>query len=398
MWCHDAVPNPAPPAPDDPLQLGPFVLRGRWSHDETGTVYQALAPDGLPVGLLALGPGPSRDAAARDRFAAAVSTGATSGPGRVLAADTGGPWPWVALPAGHGQPPDHDTVSRLLGAVTPSVHLGAVPRGPSFSPHWVGQPRMAPASASAAAAPIPPVAPPPGRRALWTLLAVAGGLLVVLLVALAALTRSDDPPDPFARPATPTPSPSAPAQPSPSAPTQPSPSAPTQPSPSAPLQPGPGVAGPSFTAEDDTREMRLAGLPFPFRTPATWTCEREAAAPPVVRWACVDVEWLTQGREGAPPGGAIEVQPCPAPCDDMQWELLRDRYAPQANWQFVDVTTAASQDVDEVSGYERIRMSHVFAAPPGDVPDTHVFVDMSGPTELADDVRRVVNDIRANTP
>ncbi|HZI97596.1 MAG TPA: hypothetical protein VFD41_08735 [Actinomycetales bacterium] len=384
------MPAPVPPAPDDPAQLGPFLLRGRWQHDEVGTVYQAVAPDGRAVAVVALGPGPSRDAAARDRFAAAVTARQQHGPGTILAAEPGGHWPWAAVPAMTGQPPEPGLVHPLLDAVTPRVGVGAAQRGPSFSPHWAGARRLTP--------PPPPAPAPetPSRRGLWIVLALLLVLLLLLVIALLNLRGDDEPPDPFA---TPGPTSSGPTEPTePTEPSTPSPG-PTAPGPTAPLQNGPGVSGPSFGPQDETSEMRLEGLTFGFRTPATWGCLRsDGAVPPAVRWVCLDDRWLLEERPGNPPGGIIHAQPCPAPCGEPQWQALRDEHAPDAAWRLVDVATVVSEDVDPGTGEFRIRMSHVFSATPDGSLDTHVFVRMTAPPGFEDDVRKVVNDIRANTP
>ncbi len=414
------MPALAPPAPDDPAQLGPFLLRGRWSSSEAGTAYQGLAPDGRAVTVVALGPGPSRDAAARDRFAAAVAGLARAGPGTLLTADPDGPWPWAALPAAPGQPADAGPVGHLLSAVTPAVAVGAVARGPAFAPHWTGERRLPPP---------PPPAPGPvtaapartDRRALVIVLAVLLALLLVLVLALVWQRTGDEPADPFATPAPgstapptsgpptsgpptsgpptsgqPTATPPTPAPPTAEPPTSPAPGS----GPTGPLQPGPGVAGPSFGAQEQTREMRLEGLPFPFRTPATWGCQRsDVATPPAVRWVCLDDRWILEERPGSPPGGVIHVQPCPAPCGDDAWQSLRTEHAPDADWQVVDVATVVHEDTEpDTAGTYRIRMSHVFASSPGGPPDTHVYVRMTAPQGFEDDVRKVVNDIRANTP
>jgi hypothetical protein len=93
------------------------------------------------------------------------------------------------------------------------------------------------------------------------------------------------------------------------------------------------------------------------------------------------------------------VQPCPAPCGDREWEALRDEHAPGTDWQVIDVATVVQEDADPgLAGDYRIRMSHLFASTPGGPLDTHVFVRMTAPPGFEDDVRKVVNDIRANTP
>jgi hypothetical protein len=160
------------------------------------------------------------------------------------------------------------------------------------------------------------------------------------------------------------------------------------------------VSGPSFLPDEDTREMRLAGLPFAFRVPATWGCLRSSTVEePLVRWVCLDERWIAEDRDGAVPGGVVEVRPCRAGCRAAEWSALRDLYGGVARWDAIDATTAVIEDTDAGEpGSYRIRMSHLFASSGGGEPDMHVFVRLSGPAEQTELLQKVVNDIRANTP
>lgn len=159
------------------------------------------------------------------------------------------------------------------------------------------------------------------------------------------------------------------------------------------------MSGPSFGIEDETAEVRLPGVPFPFRVPAGWECSpTEPALAGAVRWVCFDATWAGAGR---PPGGVVEVQRCGPPCDSDTWDLLRFAVSPDRGWRRVDVSTLVSEDpqgIGGTSGRARLEMSRVFAARPDGVVDTHVYVELGGPPDGYDDLQKVANDIRANTP
>ncbi|MEJ5946779.1 hypothetical protein WDZ17_15890 [Pseudokineococcus basanitobsidens] len=404
----------APLHAGDPTRLGPFGLVGRLhaapappsgrgpqmtpaagDPAEAAAVFAAHGPDGAPVRVVLLGAGPSGDAAARDRFAAAVRGAGARG--RVLTASLEGPWPWAATAAG-----DARTAGELAGSplVPPGPAVDGDVRGPAYSPHWSGGARPLPATPTGA--PTPGAPGRPRDRRPWVLSAVLGLLLLAALLLL--LTGACEPD----RASAPTPSPSsAPsAQPSPQPSPTPSPSPGTgggsgddgTPAPGeegSPLLLGPGVVGPSFGPGDDTEVLTLDGLPFSFRVPAGWTCER-APLEEVVRYDC--------SAPTGDAGGFLQLQPCPAPCGEASWFALQDLLAPGATWFPVDVTTVAAED--SAPGREasyRLRMSHLLVAGEResselDDLDTHLYAEFWSSSEDREQVQAVVNDLRANTP
>jgi hypothetical protein len=426
---------PDSPAPSglpagSPGHGGGFTLTGTRSEDPLGGVYTAVGADGRRALVVVLGAGPSGDAAARDRFAAAVAERVRRG--GLLAAGTGADRPWAALDAGRAE---SSAAQAILDAVLPAAPVGAVPRGPGFEPHWSGRPPV-PWHREPAALAAPPAGEDAGRRTTWWVVAAVAAVVAMVLAGIVGWrlvvgSGADGSaladPAPLGTPTTAAPSPDGGVPPGPSTPrpTGPAPSAQPpstqlpstqppsgqppsgqppsgQPTPDRPLETsGPGVSGPSFLPDEQTRELRLAGLPFPFRVPATWGCLRSSSVEePLVRWVCLDERWLAEGRAGAPPGGVVEVRPCRAGCPATEWSALRELYGDGDRWEAVDATTALIEDTAPgAPGSYRIRMSHLFSSEgTAGQTDLHVFVRLSGPAEQTELLQKVVNDIRANTP
>ncbi|MEJ5912938.1 hypothetical protein [Pseudokineococcus sp. 1T1Z-3] len=400
-----------PLQPGDPSRLGPFALVGRLGDDgaseagaargprmapaadpgEAAAVFAASAPDGSPVRVVLLGPGPSGDAAARDRFGAAVHE--AGGRGRVLTADLDGPWPWAATAAR-----DARTAAGL--ARSPLVPAGDDARGPAFSPHW-----------RASARPVAPVGPTTagGRRSdrrdrrPWVVSAVlALLLLVVLLLLLTGACQPEQQAQPAPAP-TSEPQPQPAPEPTPQPTPEPGPGTDDAPGGSEPapgeegssLLLGPGVVGPGFGVDDDVEVLTLEDLPFSFRVPTGWTCER-APLTGVVRYDCLSADETS--------GGFVQLQDCPAPCGEQAWIALQDLLAPGATWFTVDVTTVAAEDAapGRDASY-RLRMSHLLVAGEREASaleelDAHLYAEFWSPAQDRRDVQRIVNDLRANTP
>jgi len=398
----DAGPDAVPIGVDGaPLRLGPYDVTGRWHAEPAGQVLSARGPAG-DVEIVVLGAGPMLDAAARDRFAAAVEAQARARPEQVLDADPHGPVPWAALRPGSGP-----TGARpLLDAPLPASSVGPFgppQRGPSYQPYWASVPASYPQPASA-----PPTAARRSLRWWWGALGVT--LLLLLLLLAACWPRVDDSADvpastpspadgpsepaPPSAPPTPTPSPSAPSGPGGTPPPESRAGAPTQ-----PLQEGPGVSGFSFGPDDATVEMRLPGVPFPFRVPEGWECTpADPAIEGAVRWACTDVTWTGAGPA---PGGVVEVAACGPPCSSDTWDILRFGSTEDFGWRRVDVSTLISEDPSgafDEQGRARIQLSRVYPAAGDGVLDTHVYLDLTCPPEGFPDVQAVANDVRANTP
>lgn len=241
-----------PLPPGDPDHLGPFHLSARLSESPAGIVYMAEDRDGGRASVAVLNRGAAADAAARDRFRAAINA-ALPGPGNppdfrpegpspVVAAQPEGPAPWVAVRYDVDRP-DRQGAERFLDSVllegTFRGRWGRL-RGPQFQPYWLGADGPA---LERPPAPFVPQAPPERREkglvaAILTLAAVLAVVGLLMLVLFACQPTVKDPPRP---PPEPTPATSVPT-PSPTTGTQrPTPS----PGPSTP------VPSPSGTPPDD---------------------------------------------------------------------------------------------------------------------------------------------------
>lgn len=268
----------------DPTRLGPFRLSARLLETPAGIVYLGEDDGGRQVTVAVLTRASAQDAAARDRFRAAIlaavpRTGGpvgqpgpsgpsgpsgSSGPlgssgssdpsvavgAPVVAAQPDGPAPWVATlyrPGYESGAPEEAGAERFLEPVVLRGALRtpwpALRRGPGYEPYWSGGDR-----GPAARQPEPPAPPQPPQRterglvaAILTLAALLG-LLAVLMLALFACQPElpqlppDPPGDSYSPP--PTPSQPQPSQPQPT-PTSPPPSvSPPTGSPGEPGDPG----------------------------------------------------------------------------------------------------------------------------------------------------------------
>ncbi|MFI7612172.1 hypothetical protein ACIBP6_13225 [Nonomuraea terrae] len=232
----------------DPPRLGPFVVQARLQTAPAGFVYLGQAQDGRPVSLAVLTRGAAFDAAARERFLAAVKeaggrdrSGVRGWLGRpargrgavidgapeVLAFD-GGRAPWVAVPYAPGRP----GAERFLEPVMVGGTFIGEPHGPDFVPFWVTD--RAPALPGVRRR--PPLTETRRRVLMAALAVILLLLLVVAILLLMVLGRGDSEPQPRQLPPTvfvPTPPPT-PETPEP----EPSPSPSESPSQSAPGTPG----------------------------------------------------------------------------------------------------------------------------------------------------------------
>ncbi|MCO6004161.1 hypothetical protein NE236_04140 [Actinoallomurus purpureus] len=142
---------PEPLQVGDPGELGPFRLEARLRESVAGIVYLGTDPGGRPVTVALLTTAAAGDAAARDRFRAAIARETPPpdpvprvlpepGPGEpapVVAALTEGGAPWVATTYEEGRP----GAERFLEPVLPQRGwTGRYRRGPQFQAHWVSGP------------------------------------------------------------------------------------------------------------------------------------------------------------------------------------------------------------------------------------------------------------------
>ncbi|SNR81396.1 hypothetical protein SAMN06265355_107157 [Actinomadura mexicana] len=240
-----------PLPPGDPAQLGPFRLSARLSESAAGIVFLGVDGEGRRASVAVLNRGAAGDAAARDRFRAAINA-AVPGRGRaarvagsgegapVVAAQPDGPAPWVAT----SYEADRAGAERFLEPVvfqgSGRGRWGGRRRGPQFQPYWLGsgEPALEGPRPVPGAGPVPVGERAPERNLVAAVVGLAAALLVLALlmgVLFACQPVAKEPPPP---PPEPTPSFQVPSRsPVPTTPA-PSPSVP-------PRSPGPSSPGPS---------------------------------------------------------------------------------------------------------------------------------------------------------
>ncbi|ROO88386.1 hypothetical protein EDD29_6055 [Actinocorallia herbida] len=249
------APPPSPPSP------GPYRLTGALRQTPAGYVFGAVDGMGRAVQVVLLSKGAAGDAAARDRFAAAVR----GEKGRLLSYDVANPGPWavgegdlsglldsVALRERGGGPP---LAHHWVGAEEPAYPVtesGATPRG-SGGPYLVF-PRYTASGAKGGAGGAGGGTPrrdtllfggtpgPGGNTGPWGTILAAVAVIIMLLLILGAviwLWRSQPeelPPEPVETITTPTPSPGQTGSPRPT----PSPTGTNSPTPGEDGSPGQG--------------------------------------------------------------------------------------------------------------------------------------------------------------
>jgi len=318
---------------------------------------------------------------------------------------------WAALASGSGP-----ALARpLLASAAPPGSDAAPVAGPDFAPHWTGARSSYPVVPLPVVSPVPTPEQQPWWRRWWWLAVVVALVLLLLLLLSACWPRAGEGPGPTPSPSgstgSPTPSPSG-SEPTPSpsgsGPSGPSGSGSPTPSNSAgagpqtpqqPLAQGPGLGGEQFTDRDATTELRLAGLPFPFRVPDGWQCVRSVEEQDSVLYLCMDFAAVAQDPTRTAASGLVEVITCEGPCDRSEWALLRGLRSDDTGYRLVDPGTAVAEDDDPYRpDFRRIRMSRVYDPAGGPEPTVHVYAEFTAPAEQYEEIRKVVDDIRVTTP
>lgn len=239
-----------PLPPGDPVQLGPFRLSARLSESAAGIVFLGVDGEGRRASVAVLNRGAAGDAAARDRFRAAIRAAVpgrggvpgavperdegAGGAAPVVAAQPDGPAPWVATL----YEADRVGAERFLEPVVfqgaGRGRWGGRRRGPQFQPYWLGSGEPA-LEGSPGPVPGPPAGVvgerPPERNLVAAVVALAAALLVLALLMGVLFACQPVVREPPPEPREPAPSFRVPSQsPVPTSP-RPSPSRPGSPSP-----------------------------------------------------------------------------------------------------------------------------------------------------------------------
>ncbi|WP_131740228.1 hypothetical protein [Actinomadura roseirufa] len=256
-----------PLPPGDPAQLGPYRLSARLSETPAGIVFLGVDGAGRRASVAVLNQGAAGDAAARDRFRAAINAavpgagrravpsgvpggGGPGGEAPVVAAQPDGPAPWVAtVYEAERVGAERFLEPVLLDGVFRGRWGGGRRRGPGFQPYWLGSGEPAlerPGPPPGMVAPVPVGERPPERSLVAATVTLAGALLVLALlmgVLFACQPRAKEPPP---QPPEPTPQVPVPSRtPVPQSPVPPpvSPSPPPSVPPTAPPSDGDGGGG-----------------------------------------------------------------------------------------------------------------------------------------------------------
>lgn len=194
----------------DPGELGPFRLDSRLAESAAGIVYLGSDPSGRPVEVALLTTSAAGDAAARDRFRAAVSAAAprpgAAGDGDgspVLASLTEGAAPWVATAYEEGRP----GAERFLEPVLLKRGWGGVRQrrgGPQFQPYWLSGPKGPALQPPPERPPALPAGDTKGLATAVISLAALLALLALLVVLLFACEPKDPKPPQPTQPPVPT--------------------------------------------------------------------------------------------------------------------------------------------------------------------------------------------------
>lgn len=216
---------PKPLQPGDPGELGPFHIESRLQASAAGIVYLATDAAGRPVSVALLTTAAAGDAAARDRFRAAIAAETPPpdpvprmppmpGPGEpspIVAALPENDAPWVATAYEEGRA----GAERFLEPVLLWRGWGLrARRGPQFQPYWASGPSGPALRTAEPDGAAPAAADSRGLAAATLSLAALLALLTLLLIILFSCEPDDPnvPPPPIdtptSVPATPQPSPS----------------------------------------------------------------------------------------------------------------------------------------------------------------------------------------------
>ncbi|MBO0826900.1 MAG: hypothetical protein J2P24_03885 [Streptosporangiales bacterium] len=362
-------------------------ISGDWPFTDITTVGRrgdllvlaGVAPDGAPVTITRLAPGPSTDAALHDRFRAAVEqVRRNPRPGHppVMWADTRTLVPWAAT---YADP----------------AHTGADLIAAAFDP----------------AAPPPPVAPPPPAPAAGTteavrssrtslLIGISAGvvsLLLVLGIVVGMTVRSESS---ASNSPTATSSFSAP-------PTQPTAATTTDGLSTGSPQPKPtlknvkpkSVYGPTWTSSDPVYPMAFATLPWAFRTPSDFDCLITGTSTDVTQLSCLKL-FADPGEQRR---ATIVDRTCPGTkCTTAERERFQmypsgDKVA----WRRKDATTwyYVRTFTNQQSGgkYFGFYLSHLYRDGSGRLRK-HLSVYAEAPVgRYAVQIQKTVNDIRTQS-
>jgi hypothetical protein len=220
------------------------------------------------------------------------------------------------------------------------------------------------------------------------LLCVCGGL------GLAALVSDAGNDDPVARPTAVEPAPVRPrtTEPDPGGNPAPTGAVPSG-KPTLRSVPARTLAGPVYSAADETYTMSFTGWPFAFRTPGTWGCVAgRVDLPDAKAWVCID-----EGNPGSGQRLQIMLRPCPAPCGPAERaRLSTEWFDPGAKAKTYDENTSFVETPTDAKGRYTLDMSHFFRTA-GDPQTWQVGAGAYSPPAKRADIQKTINDVLTQT-
>lgn len=367
---------------------------GAWPFTDVRTVgrrgdllvLSGNAPDGVPVTITRLAPGPATDPATHRRFHEAVEemrrrTAPDDPP--ITWWDTRTLSPWIATYADTA----HRGADLLAGYFAPGAYPGQGPP-PLYPPAPVQAPDAALASV--------------GRRFLPRI--IAGGVALVIVVmtlaVVGAVVRSGSEASPSGTSTlTGAPTSYATSSSSPGLATgNPSSSTP-EPKPTLRRVKPKAVYGPTWKPDDDTYTMAFAGDDYAFRAPGDFDCFRAGATSRDTYIRCTK---LLAVPEEARRLTVINQVCAKTTCSSTEWKPMVKRLgvAPK-KWKTKDKTTRYAVETyrNEQNGekYFRYYLSHTYPADDGKL-GKHVSAVAEAPVgRYAGQLQKTVNDIRTQS-
>lgn len=341
--------------------------------------YRAIDSNGVPVVVLVLGEHASRDPRQRSTFADAVQGSVAALPGELpITCDAQAPRPWAASHSEPGAVGVERLLPRLLAPPAPQW----APPAQQQQHAWAASP------------------PRPARPSKAPLLAALGGVTLLLVVALvtavAVANRGNEvaAPVPTGTPEGLPPLPTdLPPLPSVDVPEP----APTLEGPRPELKDAPpiSVLGPTFAPGDETYTFAFPGWPFAFRGPGTWGCLRATApVPDSYAWGCID-EQDPGDRQRA----TVMIRRCPTTCTPAEQDEMNRAWLDEPDQATVfDPSTVYVESAPNDRGQYSVDFSHFFAAAPDEPLGWQVGVYVESTPETRDEVLKLLNEVRSQTP
>lgn len=156
------------------------------------------------------------------------------------------------------------------------------------------------------------------------------------------------------------------------------------------------IIGPNWGPDEQTQTMAFDGWPFAFRAPPTWGCVLSSylPTPDAYVFRCVD-EQHPDDRQAS----NIFLRKCPTTCTTDEQTRMNAEWLdePQRAVPAGPNTVYVETPVND-RGLYSVDSSHFFAEAPGQPLKWQIGVYVESPPDTRDEVLKMMNDIRSQTP